>query len=66
MELGIDAARNREVELQDLPDVLIERVIEQLSSTRDLGRAGCVCRAWRAGDSPVERTIAGLRAFRCS
>ena len=36
---------------------LHERVLENLSSTRDLGRAACVCRAWRAGDSPVERVL---------
>ncbi len=36
---------------------LQERVLEHLSSTRDLGRAACVCRAWRAGDSPVERVL---------
>ena len=36
---------------------LHERVLEHLSSTRDLGRASCVCRAWRAGDSPVERVL---------
>ena len=47
----------RAVGLLDLPNELIERVIKGLSSTRDLGRAGCVCRAWRAGDSPVERAL---------
>ena len=36
---------------------LHERVLENLPSTRDLGRAACVCRAWRAGDSPVERVL---------
>merc|ERR1711977_276848 len=36
---------------------LQERVLEHLSSSRDLGRASCVCRAWRAGDSPVERVL---------
>ena len=36
---------------------LQERVLVHLSSTRDLGRAACVCRAWRAGDSPVERVL---------
>ena len=45
------------VELLDLPDELIDRVFKQLSSVRDLGRAGCVCRAWRAGDSPVARVL---------
>ena len=36
---------------------LQERVLEHLSSTRGLGRLACVCRAWRAGDSPVERVL---------
>ena len=36
---------------------LQERVLEHLSSPRDLGRASCVCRAWRVGDSPVERVL---------
>ena len=36
---------------------LQERVLVHLSSTRDLGRAACVCRAWRAGDSPVARAL---------
>ena len=48
------AAPPRAVTLLDLPGELI---LEHLSSTRDLGRAGCVCRAWRAGDSPVERVL---------
>ena len=43
--------------LLDLPDELIERVLEHLSSPRDLGCAGCVCRAWRAGDSPIVRVL---------
>ena len=47
----------RAVELLDLPDELIDRVFKRLSSVRDLGRAGCVCRAWRAGDSLVERAL---------
>ncbi len=44
-------------ELLDLPDELLVQVFEHLMATRDLGRAGCVCRAWRAGDSPVERVL---------
>ena len=36
---------------------LQERVLEHLFSPRDLGRASCVCRAWRVGDSPVERVL---------
>ena len=47
----------RAIELLDLPDELIDRVFKQVSSVRDLGRAGCVCRAWRAGDSPVVRVL---------
>merc|ERR1719333_1350013 len=47
----------RAVGLLDLPVGLIDRVFEQLSSTRDFGRAACVCRAWRAGDSPVARVL---------
>ncbi len=47
----------RAVGLLDLPVELSVRVLEHLSSTRDLGRAGCVCCAWRAGDSPVERVL---------
>ncbi len=47
----------RAVELLDLPDELIDRVFKRISSVRDLGRAGCVCRAWRAGDSPVARVL---------
>ena len=47
----------RAIELMHLPDELIDRVFKQLSSVRDLGRAGCVCRAWRAGDSPVARVL---------
>ena len=50
-------ARPRAVGLLDLPDELIDRVLMQLSSVRDLGRAGCVCRAWRGGDSPVVRVL---------
>ena len=49
--------RSRAVELLDLPGELINRVFEQLSSARDFGRAGCVCRAGRAGDSPVARVL---------
>ena len=43
--------------LLDLPGELIERVFVHLTSTRDFGRAGCVCRAWRAGDSPVVHVL---------
>ena len=50
-------AAPRAVELLDLPDELIDRVFKQLSSVRDLGRAGCVCSAWRAGDSPIVRVL---------
>ena len=44
-------------QLLKLPNELIDRVFEKLSSVRDFGRAGCVCRAWRAGDSPIVRVL---------
>ena len=50
-------AQPRAVGLLDLPVELLVRVLEHLMATRDLGRAGCVCRTWRAGDSPVERVL---------
>ena len=57
MEPRARAAPPRTVVLLDLPVELIARVLSHLSSTRDLGRAGCVCRAWHMGDSPVERVL---------
>ena len=54
---GRMGAAPRAVELLDLPDELIDRVFKHISSVRDLGRAGCVCRAWRAGDSPVVHAL---------
>ena len=46
---GRMGAAPRAVELLDLPDELIDRVFKHIPSVRDLGRAGCVCRTWRAG-----------------
>ena len=45
------------LELSALPDELIARVLACLPSVHDLGRAGCVCRAWRADGSPVEQAL---------
>ncbi len=53
----MDTGPPRAVGLLDLPVELLVHVLEHLIATRDLGRAGCVCRAWRAGDSPVERVL---------
>ena len=50
-------AAPRAVELLDLPDELIERVFMHFTSIHDFGRAGRVCRAWRAGDSHVAQVL---------
>ena len=54
-ELAHDA--QRALGLHSLPDELLTRVLAHLSSTRDFGRASCVCRAWRADGSPVEQAL---------
>ena len=43
--------------LYSLPAEMHVRVLVHLSSTRDFGRAGCVCRAWCADGSPVEQAL---------
>ncbi len=57
MEPELGAAPTGVIELQQLPDELIARVLARLPSTRDLGRAHCVCHAWHADGSPVEQAL---------
>ena len=43
--------------LHSLPAEMHVRVLVHLPSTRDFGRAGRACRAWRADGSPVEQAL---------
>ena len=47
----------RALGLHALPGELLALALSFLASTRDLGRADCVCRAWHAAGSPVERAL---------
>ena len=55
MQLASDGQRS--LGLHALPDELLALALSFLASTRDLGRADCVCRAWHAAGSPVERAL---------
>ena len=43
--------------INSLPDDLLARVFTHLSSVREFRRVNGVCRAWRAGGSPLERAL---------